>query len=101
MAEFIETHRGGKAMLNEGYKYYRIREGKEGKVFWTCEFHKAGCEELPQRWNLSSSNWVAEHFVKRRDLMKRENRFQHCLNNLSRDNTALVRCHKISNWTLV
>ena len=31
-------------MLYEGYKYYRICEGKEGKVFWQCEFHKAGCK---------------------------------------------------------
>ena len=28
-------------MLYEGYK---IREGKECKVFWQCEFHKAGCK---------------------------------------------------------
>ena len=31
-------------MLYEGYKFYTIREGKEGKVFWRCELHKAGCK---------------------------------------------------------
>ena len=38
IAEFIETRRGGTAILYEGYK------GKEGKVFWRCEFHRAGRE---------------------------------------------------------
>ena len=32
-------------MLYEGYKYYKIREGKEHKVFWQCKFHKAGCKD--------------------------------------------------------
>ena len=31
-------------MLYEGYKYYKVCEGKECKVFWRCEFHKAGCK---------------------------------------------------------
>ena len=41
MAEFTETHSGGKAVLYKGYKYNN-HEGKT--VFWRCEFHKAGCK---------------------------------------------------------
>lgn len=33
MTQFIETHKGGKALLYCGYKYHKIREGKDKKVF--------------------------------------------------------------------
>ena len=42
MAQFVQTHRGGKALLHEGYKYLKIRDGKEC-TFWRCERHKSQC----------------------------------------------------------
>ena len=42
MAQFVQTHRGGKAMLYEGYKYLKIRDGKEN-TFWRCERHRSQC----------------------------------------------------------
>ena len=36
MAQFVQTHHGGKALLYEGYKYLKIRDGKEC-TFWRCE----------------------------------------------------------------
>lgn len=44
MADFIETHRGGKVMLCEGYKCYMIREGKKVKCLGDAYFHKAACK---------------------------------------------------------
>ena len=32
VAEFVETHRGGKAIYYEGYLYAKIRDGKEGNT---------------------------------------------------------------------
>ena len=29
MAQFFQIHHGGKALLYEGYKYVKIRDGKE------------------------------------------------------------------------
>ena len=43
MAGFIQTSRGGKALHYEGYMYLKIREGKEGNIFWRCQLHKSGC----------------------------------------------------------
>ena len=43
MAEFITTHRGGKALHYQGYIYTKIRDGKEGITFWRCQDHKSGC----------------------------------------------------------
>ena len=40
MAQFVQTHRGGKAFLYEGYKYLKIRDGKEC-TFWRCKRHKS------------------------------------------------------------
>ena len=42
MAQFIETYRGGKALLYEGYKYLKIRDGKD-YTFWRCERHRSQC----------------------------------------------------------
>ena len=42
MAQFIETHRGGKALLYEGYKYLKIHDGKD-HMFWRCEQHRSQC----------------------------------------------------------
>ena len=42
MAQFVQTHHGGKALLHEGYKYLKIRDGKEC-TFWRCERHKSQC----------------------------------------------------------
>ena len=43
MAEFVNTHRGGKALHYEGHKYLKIRDGRNGQVFWRCSLHKSGC----------------------------------------------------------
>ena len=43
MAEFVTTHRGGKALHYQGYIYTKIRDGKEGITFWRCQDHKSGC----------------------------------------------------------
>ena len=44
MAQFVvQTHHGGKALLYEGYKYLKIRDGKERK-FWRYERHKSQCQ---------------------------------------------------------
>ncbi len=40
MAEFVRTHLGGAALHFEGHKYLKIREGKNGMVFWRCSQHK-------------------------------------------------------------
>ena len=44
MAQFVQTHRGEKALPHEGYKYLKIRDGKEC-MFWRCERerHKSQC----------------------------------------------------------
>ena len=42
MAQFIETHCGGKALLYESYKYLKIRDGKD-HTFWRCERHRSQC----------------------------------------------------------
>ena len=34
--EFIETQKGGRALLSGGYRYLRIRRGNEGQEFWRC-----------------------------------------------------------------
>ena len=34
--EFIETQKGGRALLSGGYRYLRIRKGNEGREFWRC-----------------------------------------------------------------
>ena len=43
MAEFVETSRGGKILHYEGYIYLKIRDGKDGFVFWRCQQHRNGC----------------------------------------------------------
>ena len=42
MAQFVQMHRGGKALLHEGYKYLKIHDGKEC-TFRRCERHKSQC----------------------------------------------------------
>ena len=42
MAEFVKTHRGGMALHYEGHKYFKIREGRDGVLFWRCSLHKTG-----------------------------------------------------------
>ena len=42
MAQFVQTHRGRKALLHEGYKYLKICNGKEC-TFWRCERLKRHC----------------------------------------------------------
>ena len=39
----MQTNRGGKYLHYEGYMYLKIREGKEGSIFWRCQLHKSGC----------------------------------------------------------
>ena len=39
-AEFITTTRGGTALVYQGYKYYKIRSGVDGKTFWRCAHRK-------------------------------------------------------------
>ena len=36
--EFVETQKGGRALLTKGYRYLRIRAGKEGNEFWRCSY---------------------------------------------------------------
>ena len=38
MAKFVKTHRGGMALHYEGHKYLKIREGRDGLLFWRCSF---------------------------------------------------------------
>ena len=42
MAQFVQMHRGGRALLHEGYKYLKIGDGNEC-IFWRCERHKSQC----------------------------------------------------------
>ena len=37
--EFIETQKGGRALLRGGYQYLRIRTGIEGREFWVMLSH--------------------------------------------------------------
>ena len=39
-AEFITTIKGCKALIHQGYKYYKIRAGVDGRVFWRCAANK-------------------------------------------------------------
>ena len=39
-AEFITTTRGGTALVYQGYKYYKICSGIDGKTFWRCAHSK-------------------------------------------------------------
>ena len=59
MAEFVEIHRGGKALHFEDYAYSKIRDGEEGLVFWRCQLHKnRGC---PGRATLEGASIVVRH----------------------------------------
>jgi len=40
MAQFVQTHSEGKALLYEGYKYQKIHDGKKCTV-WRCKRHKS------------------------------------------------------------
>ena len=43
MPEFVEKHRGGKALHYEGYTYLKIRDGLQGNTFRRCKIYKSGC----------------------------------------------------------
>ena len=34
--EFVETQKGGRALITGGYRYLTIRKGNEGREFWRC-----------------------------------------------------------------
>ena len=36
MMDFMQTQKGGRALLTDGFRFLRKREGKEGKEFWRC-----------------------------------------------------------------
>ena len=60
MAQFVQTHRGGKALLYEGYKYLKIRDGKEC-TFWRCERHKNQCSARVTTYEGSVQSSRGEH----------------------------------------
>ena len=89
-------------------KYCRIREGKEGQVFCRCEedywlmivqeAHPDIFEILEVMKKEQASSQIKLEQLKlggrapprKKRFIEKDNRFQHCLNDLRRDNTALA-----------
>ena len=91
MAQFVQTHHGGKALLYEGYKYSKIRDGKEC-TFWRCERHKAnaqqGATQPPRK----------KRYIQRDEkIQKLFERFQNGESSLA----EYLACSETPNWTLV
>ncbi len=42
--KFVLTQKGGHALMYDGYVYYKIRDGGNGRIFWRCTHHSRGCE---------------------------------------------------------
>ena len=42
----VKTHWGGMALHYEGHKYFKIREGRDGQLFWRCSLHKTALSLL-------------------------------------------------------
>ena len=45
MAQFVQSHSGGKALLYEGYKYLKIRDGKECAYFGDARGTRASAQQ--------------------------------------------------------
>ncbi|GIX71820.1 FLYWCH-type domain-containing protein [Caerostris extrusa] len=44
--QYVATQRGGIALLYEGHRYNKVRDGKEGTVYWRC----ARDRQCPDAW---------------------------------------------------
>ena len=34
--KYVSTRKGGNALMHNGYAYYKVRNGENGRVFWKC-----------------------------------------------------------------
>ncbi|KAL3116702.1 hypothetical protein niasHT_000780 [Heterodera trifolii] len=47
--QYLQTQQGRLKMLYQGHDYYKIREGRNGQVYWQCvRFRSGGCKGKAQ-----------------------------------------------------